>query len=160
MNILDYYIRLLSGAGWTVCSGWPSDWSGLSRSSRRRRRSTFRFSPASPPSSPRSSKPCRGKHLSRYQCCGSGTFIPDQNFFIPDPGSKRHRIPDLDPQIFYFYFYNPKNCYYAIGNAIRDVYPGFGFFPLSRIPDPAESKSTGPGSLIRIRNTAGYLPFF
>jgi hypothetical protein len=35
-----------------------------------------------------------------YQCCGSGLFIPDPNFFpsrIPDPGSKRFRIPDPDP---------------------------------------------------------------
>jgi hypothetical protein len=52
----------------------------------------------------------------RRQCCGSGKFIPDPGFWflsIPDPGSripentysgyriqgsKRHRIPDPDPQ--------------------------------------------------------------
>jgi E3 ubiquitin-protein ligase TRIP12 len=28
----------------------------------------------------------------RKQCCGSGMFIPDPNFSIPDPGSKRSRI--------------------------------------------------------------------
>jgi hypothetical protein len=32
-----------------------------------------------------------------YQCCGSGMFIPDPNFSIPNPGSKIFRIPDLDP---------------------------------------------------------------
>ncbi len=25
--------------------------------------------------------------VSFFQCCGSGMFIPDLNFFIPDPGS-------------------------------------------------------------------------
>jgi hypothetical protein len=38
-----------------------------------------------------------------FQCCGSGMFIPDpesESFpsQIPDPGSKRFRIPDLDPR--------------------------------------------------------------
>ncbi len=28
------------------------------------------------------------------QCCGSGMFIPDPNFSVPDPGSKRFRFPD------------------------------------------------------------------
>jgi hypothetical protein len=27
--------------------------------------------------------------LRRVQCCGSGMFIPDPNFSISDPGSKR-----------------------------------------------------------------------
>ncbi len=27
------------------------------------------------------------------QCCGSGMFIPDMNFPIPDPGSKRFPDP-------------------------------------------------------------------
>ncbi len=30
--------------------------------------------------------------------CGSGMLILDPNFSIPDPGSKRKRIPDHDPQ--------------------------------------------------------------
>jgi hypothetical protein len=35
-----------------------------------------------------------------FLCCGSGMFIwdPELNFSILDPGSKRHRIPDPDPQ--------------------------------------------------------------
>jgi hypothetical protein len=44
------------------------------------------------------------------QCCGSEMFIPDPNFSIPDPGSKRFRFPDpftsKDLSIF-----NPKNCF-------------------------------------------------
>jgi hypothetical protein len=31
------------------------------------------------------------------QCCGSGMFIPDPQFSIPDPGSKIFLIPDPDP---------------------------------------------------------------
>jgi hypothetical protein len=33
-----------------------------------------------------------GKISSNKQCCESGMFIPDPNFSIPDPGSKRFRI--------------------------------------------------------------------
>jgi len=33
----------------------------------------------------------------RVQCCGSGMFIPDPNFSIPDSGSKRLQIPDAYP---------------------------------------------------------------
>ncbi len=33
------------------------------------------------------------------QCCGSGMFIPDPNFSLPDPGSKRFRIPDPHQRI-------------------------------------------------------------
>jgi len=32
------------------------------------------------------------------QCCGSGMFIPGPRSRIPDPGPKRHWIPDPDPQ--------------------------------------------------------------
>jgi hypothetical protein len=33
------------------------------------------------------------------QCCGSEMIIPDPNFSIPDPGSKRFRILDPDPHL-------------------------------------------------------------
>jgi len=35
------------------------------------------------------------------QCCGSGMFIPDPNFFHPDPGSEFYpsRIPDTHQRI-------------------------------------------------------------
>jgi hypothetical protein len=34
------------------------------------------------------------------QCCGPGMFIPNSGsgFSVPDPGSKRHRVPNPDPQ--------------------------------------------------------------
>jgi hypothetical protein len=43
--------------------------------------------------------------------CGSGMLILDPNFSIPDPGSKRNRIPDLDPQQIILTIFNPNNCY-------------------------------------------------
>ncbi len=64
------------------------------------------------------------------QCCGSGKFflIPDltfshhgspiQIFSIPDPGS-RIRIKELK-------YFNQKIGFYAQGNMIRDVHPGYG----------------------------------
>jgi hypothetical protein len=36
------------------------------------------------------------------QCCGSGMFIPDLNFSIPDPGSKRFRIQIRIKEFMYF----------------------------------------------------------
>ncbi len=32
-------------------------------------------------------------HCRNEQCCGSGMFVPDPNFSIPDPGSNRTQIP-------------------------------------------------------------------
>ncbi len=100
------------------------------------------------------------RHGTRY--CRSG--IPDlrsEFFFIPGPGSRVKKIPDpgsgsgsasLNLSVF-----NSKNCLQALGNMIRDVYPGSGsririliFYPF-RIPDP------GPVSRIRIRNTVATL---
>jgi hypothetical protein len=41
------------------------------------------------------------KSICYYQCCGSGMFIPDQNFSIQDPGSEfsPSRIPDPHQRI-------------------------------------------------------------
>jgi hypothetical protein len=50
-------------------------------------------------------------------------FIPDPNFSIPVPGSKRLRSPDPDRHNSIF---NPKNYFLALGNMIRDVHPGSG----------------------------------
>jgi hypothetical protein len=36
------------------------------------------------------------------QCCGSGMFIPDLNFSIPDPGSNRFRIQIRIKEFKYF----------------------------------------------------------
>ncbi len=46
---------------------------------------------------------------------------------IPDPGSKRFRIPDPHQRIFFFFF-NPKNCFQSLGQIIWDVLYGSGFF--------------------------------
>jgi hypothetical protein len=45
-----------------------------------------------------------------------------------------------------------KNCSQALLKMIRDVYPGFGFFPIQD-PDPGIKKAVDPGSLIRICNS-------
>ncbi len=40
--------------------------------------------------------------MSLYQCCGSGMFIPDPNFSIPDPGSRSKRIRTCIKEFKYF----------------------------------------------------------
>ncbi len=81
-----------------------------------------------------------GFFLARFQCCRSGIFIPDPNFF--HPWSRIH--------VNEFKYFYPKNCFWALGNMIRVVHPGSGswFFTHpgyriqgqkgtgSRIPDP------------------------
>ncbi len=37
-------------------------------------------------------------------CCGSGRFIPDPNFSIPDPGSRVQKILDPGPESASKYF--------------------------------------------------------
>ncbi len=87
-----------------------------------------------------------GSQLSRIRIFPS--WIPDPNFSILDPGSKfflfRSRIKELK-------YFNPKNCFEALGNMIRDVHPGSG----SRFFTHSGSRGhKGTGSRIRIRNTA------
>jgi hypothetical protein len=44
------------------------------------------------------------------QCCGSGMFFSQIRIFsIPDPGSKRFRIP-IRIRIKEFKYFNPRNC--------------------------------------------------
>jgi hypothetical protein len=38
--------------------------------------------------------PTKKQIYCRNQCCRSGEFIPDQKFFIPDPGSRVKKTPD------------------------------------------------------------------
>jgi len=57
-------------------------------------------------------------------------------FWIPDPGLKKFMIPDSRKNLSTF---NPKNCFKALGNMIRDVHPGSGswiFFLPNPDPDP------------------------
>ncbi len=82
-------------------------------------------------------------------------FIPNPNFShpgsrIPDPGSKRFRIPDTGSASKNLSNFNPKNCFQALEKMIRDVHPGsesriLVFYP-SRIPDPWIKKAKDPGS--------------
>ncbi len=84
------------------------------------------------------------------QCCGSGIFLSRIRIFqstIPDPESKRFRIPDPDQRISIF---NTK-----IAFKLSDIWSGM-FIPdpdlvFLLIPDPASRGKKGTGS--RIRNT-------
>jgi hypothetical protein len=75
-------------------------------------------------------------------------FIQDPNFSILDLGSKIFRIPDPDPHKSMFVkYFNPKNCFYALGNMIRM----FIWDPdLDLFTNPGSLGQKGTGSLIRI----------
>jgi hypothetical protein len=74
-----------------------------------------------------------------YQCCGSGMFIPDPNFFHPGFASKNLSI----------FTQNIVSKLSEIG-MILVVHPGSGFpiliFYPSRIPDSGIKKAPDPGS--------------
>jgi hypothetical protein len=101
----------------------------------------------------------RSSFHSNARCCGSGMFIPDPNFSIPEPESQ---IPIKE-----FTYFNPKNCFKAHSNMIRIVQLGSGYWfvthPGSRNPDPGVKRATDPGSasatpLMRIRIQLRFLP--
>jgi hypothetical protein len=75
-------------------------------------------------------------------------FIPDPNFSITDPGTKRFRIPTPDPyprilSIFNLFLSFRKN---NLGYSSRIPNPYF-FHPefWMRIPDPVVKKAPDPG---------------
>jgi hypothetical protein len=76
--------------------------------------------------------------------------IPDPDFSIPYPATKRFRsriwilIKNLS-------IFNPKNGFLAVEKMIWNVHPGSGFFP---IPAP-DQKSTGSGSATLASTPAG-----
>jgi hypothetical protein len=52
-----------------------------------------------------------------------------------------------------FKYFNPKNCFQALGNMIRVVHPGSGFLPIpdpgsrgKKPPDPGAKKAPDPGT--------------
>jgi hypothetical protein len=82
----------------------------------------------------------------KYQCCGSGMFIPDRSFSIPK--SKRHRIRIRNKEFKYF---KPKKLIrssrkYDLGCLFRISVPRSGFFhPGSsglKAPDPGSGSAT------------------
>ncbi len=81
-------------------------------------------------------------------------FYPESEFF--HPGSRVKEIPDPHQRI--LSIFNPKNCFQALGNMLRDVHPGSGsgFFthPGLRIPDYVSRIQGSKRPRIRIRNTA------
>ncbi len=83
------------------------------------------------------------------QCCGSGMFIPDPNFFHPRSWIRIFSVLDSGSASKNFKYFNIKNCFQALGNMIRVVQSGSGswfFF------HPGSRGQKGTGS--RIRNTA------
>jgi hypothetical protein len=83
------------------------------------------------------------------QCCGSGMFIPDPSFSIPDPGSKDSRSR-IRKRIKEFKYISPKMLFLSSrkydpgcssGSRIRILI----FYPFP-IPDPGVRKAPNSGS--------------
>ncbi len=70
-----------------------------------------------------------------FYCCGPGMLIPDPNFFHP---GYRIRIKE-------FKYFNPKNCFQALGNMIRCSFRILIFYQ-SRNPNRGVKKAPDPGS--------------
>jgi hypothetical protein len=66
-----------------------------------------------------------------------------RNFFLSQIRIFPSRIPNPDPQQRILVFLSQENCTKALGNMIRDVYPGSGFFP---IPEAGVKKAPHHGS--------------
>ncbi len=99
--------------------------------------------------------------------------------FIPDPGSEFFPSPipikgqrDSQIRIKEFKYFNPKNCFLALGNMIRDVHPRSGsririlsFLPIPdpgikkrhRIPDPDPQHWSRPGTCFLGVKTSGII---
>ncbi len=72
--------------------------------------------------------------ISTHQCCGSGTFIQDRIFSIPDPGSTSKNLSILTQKMV------SKFSVIWSGLFIPDFLHPF------RIPDPGVKKAPDPGS--------------
>jgi hypothetical protein len=76
------------------------------------------------------------------QCCRSGMY-PGSEFSIPDPGSKKFRIPELRQWISVFFTLKPVSKLSEI--IIRDVHPGYRILIIFFfIPDPGVRKAPDP----------------
>ncbi len=89
------------------------------------------------------------------QCCGYGMFIQVTDFSIPDPVSRGRKDPVSGSASKNLSIFNPKIFFYALGNMIRDVHPGSGFFPIPNLGSWGQ-KRTGipdPGSATLSRDS-------
>ncbi len=90
------------------------------------------------------------------QSCGSGMFIPDPNFSIPDPGSRVKNISDpgsgsASKNLSIFLTQKIVSKLSEIWSRMFSPDPDLHFLP---IPDPGSRGQKGTGSRIRIRTTA------
>jgi hypothetical protein len=96
------------------------------RRRRRSRRSMRRRSATSPTwaRTHRSSQVTLANNHCFGQCCGSGMFILDPHYF--HPRSRVKKIPGSRIRIRFkeFKYFNPKNCFQALGNMIQNVHSG------------------------------------
>ncbi len=83
---------------------------------------------------------------STQQCCGCGMFIPDPNFFHPGSASKNLSIFFTQKIVLRSRKYDP-----GCSSRIRIPDPDPDFLTIS---DPGSRDQKGPGSRIRICNTA------
>ncbi len=79
-----------------------------------------------------------------FQCCGSGMFFPDSNFFIPDPRYEFFPSRILDPHA----SKNLRLLTQKIISKLSEIWPGLfipypDFLPL---PDPGSMVQRHPGS--------------
>jgi hypothetical protein len=83
-------------------------------------------------------------------------FFPDHRSEFFHPGSRVKKIPDpgsgsasASKNVSIF---NPKNCFSALGNMIRDVHPGSGFLFFTllgpRLQGPKRHQIPNPGTAI------------
>jgi hypothetical protein len=50
--------------------------------------------------------------------------IPDRNFFHPGSRIQGQKDSQIRIHIKEYKYFNPKTCFQALGNMIRDVHPG------------------------------------
>jgi hypothetical protein len=80
-------------------------------------------------------------------------FTPEQNFSIPDAGSRAKKAQDPENRFATknLNIFNPNNCYLALENMIQYAFSGSRIWNFS-IPDSRSRGQTSNGS--RIRTTA------
>jgi hypothetical protein len=87
--------------------------------------------------------------LKGYYCCGMRIrdVNPGPGFFHPEYEVNRASVPGPRIHNKNLCIFNPRKCYETLGNKIRGIYRGPGFFPI-RIPDTGVKEALDPGSAI------------